>query len=197
VTQAGEDAGFTLLEILVALVVFGLLLAGLTQGVHLGLTAWGQQTRRVNASSELDATDRTLRQLLGEIEPGRPSEPPNIDGRQDRLVFTSILPLALQNEVDRRSDMVLMVDGAHRLLLRWAPHLHVRRLVPPPTPAEAVLLDHVERLELSYWQDGVWRSSWQAREPPQLVRMRLLFPPGDARRWPDMVVAPMRHGFPG
>ena len=35
-----RQSGFTLLELLVALVVLGLLVVGLTQGVRAGLTMW-------------------------------------------------------------------------------------------------------------------------------------------------------------
>jgi prepilin-type N-terminal cleavage/methylation domain-containing protein len=41
----GRQKGFTLLELLVALVVLGLLVVGLNQGVRAGLTMWGAQTR--------------------------------------------------------------------------------------------------------------------------------------------------------
>ena len=42
---AGRDAGFTLLEVLVSLVVTGLILAGLAQGFRFGVAAWDAQTR--------------------------------------------------------------------------------------------------------------------------------------------------------
>ncbi len=38
-----HQAGFTLMEILVALVVLGILMARLGQGMHLGMAAWTRQ----------------------------------------------------------------------------------------------------------------------------------------------------------
>jgi len=59
---------------LVALVVLGFLMIGLTQGVRAGLALWDAQTRRVGETAELDATARTLRRLLSGIAPAPPSE---------------------------------------------------------------------------------------------------------------------------
>jgi general secretion pathway protein J len=192
-----REAGFTLLEIIVALLVFGLLLAGLTQGARVGLTAWRQQTRSMETTSDLDAIDRTLRQLLVEMEPGRPIDPVNIIGTANQLVFTSVLPQAMQIADWRRADMALLVNARHQLILRWSPHLHVQRLVAAPPTAEEVLLQDVARLELSYWVAGAWNAAWQSRTPPTLVRVRLLFSASDPRHWPDIIVAPIRHNLSG
>jgi len=194
-TRSTQEAGFTLLEIIVALLVFGLLLVGLTQGLHVGLTAWRQQTRSAEAASDLDAVDRLLRQLLTAMEPGRPIDPVNINGTAQQLVFTSMLPQALQRADWRRADMALLVDTRHQLILRWSPHLHVQRLFAAPPSEDAVLLQGVARVELSYWSDGSWKAAWRSRLPPTLLRVRLLFPTGDAHRWPDIIVAPIRSNL--
>jgi general secretion pathway protein J len=62
-----RQSGFTLLEMLVALVVLGFLMVGLTQGLRAGLTMWGAQTRRVGETADLDAGARVLRRILGGI----------------------------------------------------------------------------------------------------------------------------------
>jgi general secretion pathway protein J len=86
----------------------------------------------------------------------------------------------------------LKVDASHRLVLRWWPSLHARRLRPqPPAPTETELLRGVSRIELSFWRTGGnWVSSWQSADLPALVRVRLQFPRGDPRHWPDIVAAP-------
>ncbi|WP_457836108.1 PulJ/GspJ family protein, partial [Staphylococcus aureus] len=66
---AGER-GFTLLEILVALVVLGFLLAGLAQGTRFGLQAWGMQTRNVLRQADMDGTYRVLRAMVEAADPG-------------------------------------------------------------------------------------------------------------------------------
>jgi general secretion pathway protein J len=188
-------SGFTLLELLVALVVFGLLMAGLAQGVRFGLTAWGAQSRMIARDADLDAVERVLRRLLDGVEPGRPVDPPNIVGTAASLAFTSDLPEgAAGTASERHADILLRVADA-RLVLRWVPHLHVRRLAPPPAPVETELLHGIDRLDLAYWDEGgQWRTAWRDRTPPRLIRLRLRFAPGDPRHWPDIVVAPRVPG---
>lgn len=186
------DQGFTLLEILVALVVFGFLMAGLTQGVRFGLDAWTSQSRLIERDVDLDAVDRLLRDLVEKIEPGRPIDPPNIVGTASSLAFTAELPAGAVTVVTRRADMLLRVVNGD-LVLQWLPHLHVRRLVPTPPPTSTKILSGVSRLELSYFAvSRGWRGTWNDRTPPDLIRLKIDFPPNDPRHWPDLVAAPQR-----
>src|ERR1700756_2942831 len=70
--------GFTLLEILVALAVFAFLVLGLTQGTQFGLRAWHAQAETIQATADLDTTDRVLRQLIERMDPGTETEDPQI-----------------------------------------------------------------------------------------------------------------------
>lgn len=187
-----QPGGFTLLETLVALVVLGFIMAGLAQGMRFGLRAWDTQARVIEERGELDAVDRALRRLIERMDPGRDREPAGVQGEANRLAFTSELPLAA-SAVAREADVAVLVSDG-RLVLRWTPHLHARRLGPAPAPAEELLLRGVARVEFAYWAPaGAWTSAWSERTPPALVRVRVVFPEGDRRRWPDIVAAPLRE----
>ena len=67
-----REAGFTLLEIVVALVVLGILLVTLTRGVQFGLAAYDRQDGMVATAGRLEAVDRTLRRLITLLDPGTP-----------------------------------------------------------------------------------------------------------------------------
>src|SRR6185503_4644696 len=49
------DSGFTLLELLIATTILGLMLVALTGGVRFAGQAWDTQQRRSNLSGDLDA----------------------------------------------------------------------------------------------------------------------------------------------
>jgi general secretion pathway protein J len=198
----GRQSGFTLLELLVALVVLGLLVVGLTQGVRAGLTMWGAQTRRVGETGELDAGARALRLVLGGISAptagivGRgASGTTKLEGRSDTLAFVGDLPTGLSTT--RRANITLELVH-ERLVLRWTPHRHELTTAPEPEPIETELIRGVAQLEFAYWgspsadQPAGWLAQWDSSIIPQLIRVRLAFVKGDRRRWPDLIAAPLR-----
>jgi general secretion pathway protein J len=197
--QRSAAAGFTLLEVLVALVVFGLLMGGLTQGVRFGLQAWQTQARNLAQRGDLDAVDRTLRSLVAEAVPGDfGGLPIDFTARQHSLEFLTELPIAAGAAGTRAAEVRLAVDAAHHLDLFWRPHQGIP-LGPPRPPTRTVLLDGVDRLDLSYWQPtasgGTWVRAWSAQVLPSLVRIRIVFPAADGRHYPDIVVAPRRDAW--
>ena len=191
-----RDGGFTLLEVLVALVVLGFLMAGLAGGVHLGMQAWNAQDRAIAVHGDLDAVDRALRGLIEQADPGDPTHAAGVAGDASRLVLETRLPTAS----DRAVDAALLVDARHRLVLRWTPHRFGRPIGPPPPPQDTELLDGVHSVQFAYWPrggpngkgGGGWQGAWDSPDPPALVRVRLLFT-DTARHWPDIVAAPERE----
>jgi general secretion pathway protein J len=187
-----RSAGFTLLEILVALVVFGLLLAGLTQGIQYGLQAWQSQVRMTGSRDDLDAVDRALRHMIEVIDPGDGMGPAPFAASRDELEFISVLPDEAGAQPVRPVSAELLVDSAHRLVLRWRPYINARLLKPSPASTATELLQGVSRLELSYWRpDGGWVSAWAGPDLPALIRIHIVFPQGDPRYWPDIIAAPL------
>ena len=198
-STTGRQSGFTLLEILVALVVLGFLMVGLTQGVRAGLTMWGAQTRRVGETADLDAGARVLRRLLSGISlPSAggflvASSTEKFEALPDSLTFVGNLPTGFGTT--RRADITLELHEG-RLVLRWTPRRHELSIAPPPEPIETELIRRVERFDLAYWgspspgEPAGWQSRWDRRDIPELIRVRLGFAKGDRRRWPDLIAAP-------
>ena len=196
-TTAESPAGFTLLEILVAMVVLALMMVGLTQGVHLGIKAVDRQAAALGVRADLDGVDRVLRDLITHIDPGGGRSPVQIEGDQEHFHFISRLPSAVAL-LTRRADMTLLVDDDHRLVLRWRPALHETSFVDPPDPTDTVLLDHVDKVEFAYWapddgsnQPAGWRDEWNSPYLPFVVRIKISFPDGDKRHFPDILVSPL------
>ncbi|HYZ31472.1 MAG TPA: hypothetical protein VE684_04215, partial [Crenalkalicoccus sp.] len=183
-----------MLEVLVALSVLGFLVLGLTQGMRFGLAAWDAQSRVAGIYGDLDVVDRALRRVVEQIVPTKDTSRPAIRGTARGFECVTALPVAAEALPSRQVMAAVRVDRS-RLVLRWVPYRHARRLGPLPLPEETELLRGVERLELAYWSAAAgagWLSTWNRIEPPGLVRIRLVFSEGDRRHWPDIVVAPMR-----
>src|SRR5262245_45925443 len=103
VRRESRQSGFTLLELLVALAVFGLLVVGLSRSVRTGLDLWRAQSRQLGTTAEVDAAARTLRTLLASLpispgvaaDPTAPSAPISFVGINDQLVFVGDLSTGL------------------------------------------------------------------------------------------------------
>jgi general secretion pathway protein J len=189
-----ETAGFTLLEILVALAVLGFLLIGLVQGSRFVLFGWETHSRLLERNADLDAIDRMLRHVIEQAKPASDWERLAFTGSASSVTFTSIMPVSAGEPPTRRADVELIVDAGHRLLLVWTPHLHATRTGRDPRPQSTEILQGVERLELAYLsatQAGVWTRVWHDPMPPRLVRIRIVFADAKHPRWPDIVAAPM------
>jgi general secretion pathway protein J len=188
-------AGFTLLEILVALVVLGFLLVGLSEGVRFGLRAWDSESKLVDRGADMDAMERVLRGVIAVADPGDFNEQPPFHGTAHTAAFVGRLPISAAGLPTRDADIALGVDTRHRLVLRWNPHPHAERLTRAEPPQETVLLEGVDNIAFSYLrapdQGGGWVETWELQTLPLLVRMTLTFPEGDRRHWPTIEAAPM------
>lgn len=195
-----RQAGFTLLEVLVALVVLGFLMVGLSQGTRFGLSAWDSQARILAAQSEADAIDRVLRQLVEQADPGRATVAAGLSGSSSTLSLVSHFPLFERLQDNGDVQAALGVDARKRLILRATPYVHATRLGPMPPAEEFVLLTGVDHLEVTYWgrdsggsdDSRSWRSRWQGADLPDLIRIMVVFEASAQKRWPPIVAAPMR-----
>ncbi|TLU71654.1 PulJ/GspJ family protein [Lichenicoccus roseus] len=197
--SADGEAGFTLLEIIVALVVLGVLFATLSQGVRFGFASWGRQDQALRTGEGLSAVDRTLRRLVEQMDPGSERDGATLAGRAHAMAFMAPLPSgAGTGAVAPAADMRLRVQDG-RLLLSWLPHRHAVRVGPVPAPQTTMLMDGIAGIDLGYWSDASrqWSTTWTGNTLPDLVRIRLLFGEHDPRHWPDIVEAPARAQVPG
>jgi len=197
--RTANQAGFTLLEILVVLIVLGFLMLGLAEGTRFGLRAWDTESAITNRRADMDAMERVLRGAITDADPGDATEPVPFKGQLHTLAFVGRLPMSAGGAgnalVTRQADIALGVDDKHRLVLRWSPHPHAERLTKAPPPTETVLLDGVEQVAFGYQrrpeQGGGWVDTWDLQTLPLLVRITLTFPKGDRRHWPTIVAAPI------
>jgi general secretion pathway protein J len=181
-----RDAGYTLLEMMVALVVFGLIMAGIAQSFRFGLIAWSAGPRTITQPENMAAVDAALARMIGQALPG------SMAGRPDGLAFTTALPPAA-GLPDRLADVALMTTHDGTLILRYGPHPAGVILSPLPPPRIENLVQGVAGMSVSYLtpQPGgpVWAARWLGKDLPLLIRLHIRF--RDGRDWPDLVAAPV------
>jgi general secretion pathway protein J len=199
--------GFTLLELLVAMTLLGVLMAALFGALRLGARVWEAGEARLDASARIQVVQGFLRQQLAATVPLIEStgDPRTFGallfaGTGEGLRFVSLLPEHLGAGASLMELALRPAPGRGPgdLVLRLRPLDPSDASAGEPASEERVLLAAVERLELAYFGAGqpgaapIWWQEWQGqRALPALVRLRLAFPPGDGRRWPELIVRPM------
>lgn len=194
VTRHSRQAGFTLLELVVAITLMGLVLVVLYSGLRLGLNGWDSGEQRAEATNRLRLVQEFLRrQLAQSITVYRPDDKLGravvFAGESSRIEFVAPM-LAQLGQGGLYRIRIEVTDG--RLWLRWRPYL-------PSDPAagqeqEMVLLDGVDAVQWNYFgpeqdwdlEPPRWRSDWTSTfRRPWLVRLNLNL---DRKPWPDLVV---------
>ena len=179
-----RDSGFTLLEMLVALVVFGLVMAGLTQTFRFGLSVWSAGPRRVAGPEDMAALDAALTRMIAQAVPG------GFVGHHDRLVFTTVLPpgAGLPGAL---ADAAILPGPNGSLVLRYRPHPPGFPLVRLPPPMLETLANGISGFSVSYLISQpsgppAWTDDWSGDGLPLLVRLHI---ETSGANWPDLVAA--------
>ena len=194
------QAGFTLLELVVAITLMGLVLVVLYSGLRLGLNGWDSGEARAEATNRLRLTAEFLRRQLAQSMTvyrinDQQEKTVGFAGQADRIEFVAPMLAQLgQGGLYR----VRIEAGDGRLWIRWRPYWPA-----DPTAGEereTVLLDGVSGVEWAYFgaerdddPHPQWRSNWASPTGrPTLVRLNLNL---QGQPWPDLVVA-LSAGLP-
>lgn len=198
-----HEAGLTLLELLVSLVIIALLVPLVFGGFRFAVKV-ANRTDAVGRADEVSQIRGFLRRELSAAYPaflGKSGEPQiDFSGTQQRLAFLAPTPDAAGGIA--RSRYVLRFVSAStggQLVMAWRPVFGGSRMLDVSgLSSDAVLLNDVRAVRFAYFgrasaRDKLrWHHSWQNRRHlPALIRLHVVFARGDRRYWPDLVVAPM------
>ncbi|HYD31121.1 MAG TPA: prepilin-type N-terminal cleavage/methylation domain-containing protein [Azospirillaceae bacterium] len=196
-----EQAGFTLLEALVAMALFSLLMVALTGGLRLGGRIWDAQTTRLDRTQQLQIAQDLLRRTITGAQPlswsDDPAEPRvAFAGENGRLALAGLLPENLGAGGFRRILIAARpASGGQELVFGWgalAPR--GRALLAEEGLETSVLLDGIADIRIDYWpprrpgQTARWQDHWRDRATlPALLRIQLEFDDPDVP-WPELVI---------
>lgn len=171
-----------------ALVVFGLVMAGLAQSFRFGLTAWHVAARASTDPENMAALELALSRMITQAQPG------SVTGRAHDLALTAKLQAGAGAGLE---DAEIFTTPAGDAVLRDRPHPPGIPLIPPQPPRDTTLASGVAALNFEYLTKtsgapGAWSSSWSGAGLPALVRIHFDFI--DHRIWPDLVAAPIAAG---
>jgi general secretion pathway protein J len=198
-----EDAGFTLVEILVAVALIGLLSSLIFGGIGFGARAWTKVERRTIEGTDIGAVQGVLRRTIAAAFPAFTSSDPTdrsiaFDGEGGSLALIAPLPTAVEAGVMARERFFVAQNGAAQaLFMGWRLDLPSSDEGTPLAEQTVLLLDHVRKAVFDYFgplddmQDPIWQASWTGRRSlPQMVRVRIERDDRSLPLWPDLISQP-------
>jgi general secretion pathway protein J len=196
-----HEAGFTLPELLVSLAIMALvsvvLFAGIGRiGIANALTSRGDALVDGVHSAQFLLRERI--ELIMPVVDQQTSYALDMAGTQSSLDFISFAPDHAAPDAPHHYRLKLDSHGALNLYNLSSLDAHVGAHQPEVTGWSPVpLLTGVSALALRYYGTDPatgtagWQSSWTHRPTlPLLVAIRVSFPEGDPRAWPDLVIRP-------
>ncbi|MGI9510545.1 MAG: prepilin-type N-terminal cleavage/methylation domain-containing protein [Geminicoccaceae bacterium] len=195
-----SSRGFTLLELLVAMTLLGLLMTALFGGLRLGTRVWEVSDRVLGDESQALVVRRFLHGRLEQAFPARVLQAGNnpivFAGNRTTLRFASTMPDSL-GFGPFILELALMdgptQESAKDLALRW------REVgADDKDPDERVLVSGLSAITFAYFgtKDDVsslpsWHSTWEDQEMlPDLIRLDVRSNRGAVAAWPPLIVSP-------
>jgi general secretion pathway protein J len=202
--RARPDAGFTLIELVLAMVLLGTMMLLLYSGLSFSLRAWDAGDTNGRRTADRRIGENFLRRELLEMFPMRWKDPMTVkvafSGEAQRLRFVSSRPAGIS--MGGLALVSVEVDGDARARER---HLVMRRAMPDDEAKDFGPLDRAERSVLIADVDSVtfayfgtendfsepkWSDAWiYPSRVPQMIRIRIKT--ADGLFLPEMVVKVM------
>jgi general secretion pathway protein J len=198
------EAGFTLLELLIAMTLTSFVALLLFGGVRLGTRTWERTDRTVARTDEIASAQSILRYEMERIYPAYAEKAGFggsviFSGEIDRMSFLAPLPANFgPGEFVRVTVAVDAQNGLKNLVMSWQANRAAfgagSKSLPTP---EIVLMHRVDGIKFAYFGPDVesrevsWQPLWDGRRSlPQIIRLTIAFPPSDPRTVPPMTVHP-------
>lgn len=196
-----NQSGFTLLELLIAMALMGLVLVMLYGGLRLGMRSWDAGEQRAESVNEVRLIEDFIRRQLRQSMTVYREDPEQgqavvFEGQADSLTFVAPLLsyLGMGGLYVIQFDVV-QNQGTDRLRMRWTPYRPIvesgLQTKKTPAPEETILVNGVSDLQWEYFgvlednQEPQWYDRWPSvQQRPQLVRLNLSV---RGQRWPDLV----------
>jgi len=186
-------AGFTLLELLVAMTLLALLSVVLMAGLRFGANIWRKSESKNIDANTIRTAQRTLAGALDRVYPKYVVSDPThefvvFDGTSKRLSFLSTA--APSGHIARDTLEVIGTGPDAALRLSSAPELG-------GASSATTLLTRLSSAEFSYFgllggeRAPSWHAVWRnQRALPSLIRVRASVADAGAVAWPEMILAP-------
>ena len=193
-----REAGFSLVELLVSLVLLSMVAALLASGLSLGQRVWGRSEELTQASRIMFDAQTALRRLVDNMQPLRLGSEGlrTIEFRGSANELDGIVPLPPHIGLGGLYRLHLFRDRtARRLDLTFRPY-EQGRTTSDDAAALTTLANDIDGMELRYFgkargeETPNWRNEWQGQEElPALISIKITGAKTSVV-WPELLITP-------
>jgi general secretion pathway protein J len=205
VDAVGDEAGFSLIELLVTLVLMSLIAVILTSSLMSSRRALETIQARASEAS-IEVVQAYLRHTLADLRlvrrPGQPVYAPMIDAQGDRLtVITGYTPRGqygglYEIELAMREAGI---QGLFELIERrtvFRPSLEASQSAPARAATETRLVVGANSIAIQYFgaqertAERSWSKTWISVDRlPEMIAIDIVFPGVSGFRWPRLIIS--------
>ncbi len=178
------SSGFSLIELVVALLLLGMIALAAQSGLHFGIQVWRRSDVTISTIDRMWTAQSVLREVLSSIEPRFKGEYPTFSGQSNVLSFDADPPNAFARYGIAHVTLSVRGQGSHEFL-----EISMAGLRSSSPKKQAILATDLSDMRFEYLdttdRSATWLSSWQDRTNwPVAVRVIS----ADPKRWPSMVI---------
>ena len=193
------NAGFTLIEVLIAMTLLGVMVVLLFTSMKICADSWQKGEDKISQVNDIAVVYQFFQHHVGTAKPvwndfSEENQDFAFQGKSHELQFVSAFPAsAKKSGLQLFSLNLIKDDDGQRLQVSIIPFYPAAK-GEEWRKEEVTLLDHVRNLSLSYFAldesqtEGVWQGEWLEQETlPRLVKVKL--ETDDGAYWPEMIIA--------
>lgn len=196
-----RSPGFTLIEVLIAITLLGIMVVLLFSSLRIAAESWDAgESKTIEVNKKAVVYQFFKRQLSGikplpmysDAQQAENTEPPGqaFQGLPQSLRFVSSMPSAAARKGLQLFTVGLDSKEPSTLKVALSPY----QQDSPQTPEQVVLLKNVKNFQIRYFgimdqsDEALWQDEWQETEIlPKLIKISITLE--DNSFWPDMIFA--------
>jgi general secretion pathway protein J len=194
-----DQRGFTLIEVLIAMTLLGMMVVLLFTSMKICAESWQKGEDKIDDVNDVAAVYQFFQHHLTEARPlwddfSEENKLLSFQGENQALQFVSAFPASAKKAGLQVFSLKLVNDGAEKIIL-----VSIKPFFPATDgeewrKEEVTLLRHVSNFSIQYFTkdesepSGYWQDNWLNMEfLPSLVKIKI--ERDDGRFWPEMTIA--------
>lgn len=185
--QQHHEDGYSLVELVVAMALLGMIALAVESGLHFGARVWERSQQTIGSAQKIGTSQTVLRNLLSHSLPRLKGDYVTFLGEPSTLTFDAVPPQAFETHGTAHVVLTVKRDGTNKTLV-----VTMQSVINPQSKKSAIIVDHVKNLKFAYLDASgkipTWLAYWRDRKRlPDAIRIDS----DNASKWPALIVRPL------